>query len=105
MGKTLLPKIHKKRKPPKEELVDFLINHARIEMALKLSMSKDLGQRPIELTWLTLKDIDLSTGIVCNHRSKTHHRKRRKTQTENPNTSENLIKKRNSTQTSRLSST
>jgi integrase len=52
----------KKRKAPKEELIDFLINHARIEMALKLSMSKDLGQRPKELTWLTLKDIDLSTG-------------------------------------------
>jgi integrase len=33
-------------------------------MALKLSMTKDLGERPIELTWLTLKDIDLSTGIV-----------------------------------------
>ncbi|MGA3191709.1 MAG: site-specific integrase [Candidatus Bathyarchaeia archaeon] len=54
----------KKRRAPKEELVDFLINHTRIEMALKLSMSKDLGQRPIELTWLTVKDIDLSTGIV-----------------------------------------
>lgn len=33
-------------------------------MALKLSMSKDLGTRPIELTWLTVKDIDLSTGIT-----------------------------------------
>ncbi len=54
----------KKRRPPKEELVDFLINHLRLEMALKLSMSKDLGTRPIELTWLVVKDIDLSTGIV-----------------------------------------
>jgi integrase len=54
----------KKRKAPKEELIDFLINHARLEMALKLSLSKDLGQRPKELTWLTIKDIDLSTGIV-----------------------------------------
>lgn len=54
----------KKRKAPKEELIDFLINHARIEMALKLSMSKDLGLRPKELTWLSIKDIDLSTGIV-----------------------------------------
>ena len=33
-------------------------------MNLKLSMSKDLGQRPIELTWLQVKDIDLSTGLV-----------------------------------------
>ena len=54
----------KKRKAPKEPLVDFLINHARLEMSLKLSMSKDLGERPVELTWLTVKDIDLSTGIV-----------------------------------------
>jgi hypothetical protein len=54
----------KKRKAPKETLVDFLINHARIEMALKLSISKDLGQRPKELTWLTIKDIDLSNGNV-----------------------------------------
>jgi hypothetical protein len=54
----------KKRRPPKEELIDFLINHARLEMALKLSITKDLGERPIELTWLTLRDVDLSTGIV-----------------------------------------
>jgi len=54
----------KKRRPPKEQLIDFLINHARIEMALKLSISKDLGQRPKELTWLTLKDIDLTNGIT-----------------------------------------
>jgi integrase len=44
--------------------VDFLINNARIEMKLKLSISKDLGQRPIELTWMKIQDIDLSTGIV-----------------------------------------
>ena len=54
----------KKRRPPKEEHIDFLINHLRLEMALKLSISKDLGTRPIELTWLIVKDIDLSTGIV-----------------------------------------
>jgi integrase len=54
----------KKRRPPKEELVGFLINHLRLEMAVKLSMSKDLGTRAIELTWLMVKDIDLSTGIV-----------------------------------------
>jgi integrase len=62
--KPFYQRYSKKRKAPKEELVDFLINHARIEMATKLSISKDLGQRPIELTWLTIKDIDLSTGIV-----------------------------------------
>jgi integrase len=55
----------KKRRAPKEEQVNFLINHCRMEMATKLSISKDLGQRPIELTWLTIKDIDLNTGIVA----------------------------------------
>ena len=54
----------KKRRAPKEELVD-LINNARLEMKLKLSMSKDLGTRPIELTWLIVKDIDLSTGATA----------------------------------------
>lgn len=54
----------KKRRAPKQELIDFIIEHANFPMNLKLSMSKDLGQRPIELTWLQVKDIDLSTGVV-----------------------------------------
>lgn len=54
----------KKRKAPREELVNFLIDHARLEMKVKLAISKDLGTRPIELTWLKIEDIDLTTGIV-----------------------------------------
>ena len=54
----------KKRRAPKEALLDFMISHLRLEMVLKLSMSKDLGTRPIEPTWFTVKDIDLATGIV-----------------------------------------
>jgi integrase len=42
----------------------MLIANARPKMTLFLSMSKDLGTRPIELTWLKLKDIDLENGIV-----------------------------------------
>jgi len=63
-NKPFYSRYDKKRRAPKGELVDFLINHARIEMALKLSMSKDLGTRPVELTWLTLRDIDLTSGLV-----------------------------------------
>jgi integrase len=63
-NKPFYQRYDKKRKAPREELVNFLIDHARLEMSAKLAMSKDLGQRPIELTWLTIKDIDLSTGIV-----------------------------------------
>jgi integrase len=65
-----LPKI------PTTEHLTMLIANARPKMALFLSISKDLGTRPIELTWLKLKDIDLKNGIVnitsakhCNSRT------------------------------------
>jgi integrase len=53
-----LPKI------PTEEKINMLISQARTRMALFLSLSKDLGSRPIELTWLRVKDINLENGIV-----------------------------------------
>jgi len=53
-----LPKI------PTEEKINMLISNARTRMALILSMSKDLGTRPIELTWLQIKDINLENGTV-----------------------------------------
>jgi integrase len=53
----------KKRKAPKEEHIDFIIQHVKFPLNLKLSMFKDLGQRPIEMTWLKVEDIDLTTGI------------------------------------------
>jgi hypothetical protein len=53
-----LPKI------PTEEKVNMLISHATPRMALILSMSKDLGSRPIELTWLKVTDINLQNGTV-----------------------------------------
>jgi hypothetical protein len=56
----------KKRRAPKEEQLNFIINYCRMEMATKLSISKDLGQRPIELTWLTIKDIDLNRVLTQN---------------------------------------
>jgi len=53
-----LPKI------PTTEQLNMLISNARTRMALFLSLSKDLGTRPIELTWLQIKDIDLTKGII-----------------------------------------
>ena len=53
-----LPKI------PTEEKLNMLISNARARMALFLSMSKDLGTRPIELTWLRVRDINLDNGTV-----------------------------------------
>ncbi|XHH09667.1 MAG: site-specific integrase [Candidatus Bathyarchaeia archaeon] len=52
----------KKRRAPKEESVQFILNHVKIPLNLKLKMSRDLGERPIELTWLKVQDIDLVTG-------------------------------------------
>ncbi len=53
-----LPKI------PTTEKLNMLISHATPKMALILSMSKDLGTRPIELTWLKVADTDLQNGII-----------------------------------------
>jgi integrase len=52
----------KKRRAPKEESVQFIINHVKFPLNLKLKMSRDLGERPIELTWPKVQDIDLTTG-------------------------------------------
>ena len=54
----------KKRRAPKEKLVQFIINHVHFPLNLKLKMCRDLGQRPIELTWLKVEDIDLTTGLT-----------------------------------------
>jgi len=53
-----LPKI------PTEEKIDMLISNASPRMALILSISKDLGTRPIELTWLKVSDINLQNGVT-----------------------------------------
>jgi integrase len=53
-----LPKI------PTEEKLNMLISNASTRISLFLSMSKDLGTRPIELTWLKIKDVNLENGIV-----------------------------------------
>jgi integrase len=54
----------KQPKIPTEEKINMLIANARPRMALFLSMSKDLGTRPIELTWLQVKHINLDNGVV-----------------------------------------
>jgi integrase len=53
-----LPKI------PSEEKIDMLISNASPRMSLILSMSKDLGTRPIELTWLKVSGINLQNGVT-----------------------------------------
>ena len=53
-----LPKI------PSEQKLNMFIARASKSFALILSLMKDLGTRPIELTWLRVKDINLETGAV-----------------------------------------
>jgi len=53
-----LPKI------PSEEKLNMIVARSSKEFALILSMMKDLGTRPIEITWLKVKDIDLEKGVV-----------------------------------------
>jgi len=53
-----LPKI------PSERKLDMIISSASRKYALILSILKELGIRPIELTWLKVRDIDLETGTV-----------------------------------------
>ena len=53
-----LPKI------PEERTLDMLIASAYPRLALKLSISKDTGLRPVELVALRVKDVDLEKGIV-----------------------------------------
>jgi integrase len=51
-------------KIPTEEKINMIIANCSKKFALALSIIKDLGLRPIELTWLKVKDIDLESGVV-----------------------------------------
>ena len=51
-------------KIPLRNQIDTIISRASIKTATALAISRDTGLRPIELTNLTLKDIDLNKGII-----------------------------------------
>ena len=63
-NKPFYQRYHKLPKIPSTQHLNMLIANARPKLALFLSMSKELGTRPIELTWLKVKDINLENGIV-----------------------------------------
>jgi len=63
-NKPFYQRYDKRPKIPTEEKLDMLISKAVPRMALFLSMSKDMGTRPVELTWLRVSDINLQNGIV-----------------------------------------
>ena len=49
---------------PTEQQINAIIADASNRLSLALSIIRDLGLRPIELTWLKLRDIDLNSGTV-----------------------------------------
>jgi integrase len=61
------PKYYQPQKLPKIPLkqdIDTIIANAIKKLATAISISKDTGLRPIELTNLTLKHLDLNKGII-----------------------------------------
>jgi integrase len=53
-----LPKI------PEEKTIDMIIAASSPKLALKLSISKETGLRPVELLAMKVKDFDLDNGII-----------------------------------------
>jgi integrase len=63
-NKPFYERYDKMPKIPTEEKLNMIIANASKKFALILSMMRDLGTRPIELTWLKLRDVDLQSGII-----------------------------------------
>jgi len=49
---------------PSEKTIDMIIAASRPRLAVKLSISKETGLRPVELLALKVKDVDLEKGVV-----------------------------------------
>jgi len=51
-------------KVPTEEDVNKIISHSKLKGVLFYSIVRDVGVRPIEVSGLRVKDVDLTTGMV-----------------------------------------
>jgi len=49
---------------PEERVLDMIIAASPAKLAVKLSISKETGLRPVELLALKVKDVDLTKGII-----------------------------------------
>ena len=61
------PKYRERAKMPKiptEAKISYIIANSPTKLATALSISRDTGLRPVELTRLKLKDIDLTKGAI-----------------------------------------
>ncbi|MCW4002043.1 MAG: hypothetical protein NWE97_02500 [Candidatus Bathyarchaeota archaeon] len=63
-NKPFYNRYDKQPKIPTEKRLNQIIADASPRLSLALSIIKDLGLRPIELTWLKLRDTDLDSGAV-----------------------------------------
>ena len=63
-NKPFYDRYDKQPRIPTEEKLNMIIADCSRRLALALSIIKDLGLRPIELTWLKVRDVDLETGVV-----------------------------------------
>jgi integrase len=63
-NKPFYERYDRQPKIPSEEKLNMIIANSSKRLALILSIIKDLGLRPIEVTWLKVKDIDLDSGMV-----------------------------------------
>ena len=55
---------HRIPRVPLEEKIDMLIAHASKKYALIYSIIKECGLRPVEVSGLTLNDVDLEKGVL-----------------------------------------
>lgn len=63
-NKPFYERYDKQPKIPTEEKINLIIASSSRRLGLALSIIRDLGLRPIELTWLRVRDVDLETGVV-----------------------------------------
>ena len=101
-NKPFYKRYDKMPKIPTTEQLNKLIAHATTRMSLFLSMSKDLGTRPIELTWLKIQDIDLKNGTVNITSAKHCNARTLKLKTRTLDMLKQFIKRKNLNQNDRL---
>lgn len=63
-SKPFYDRYDKQPKIPTEEKLNMIIADSSRRLGLALSIIRDLGLRPIELTWLKTRDVDLDSGVV-----------------------------------------
>jgi integrase len=86
------PKYHENAKMPKipqESKIENVMANSPLKLRTAIAMSTDTGLRPVELTRLTLRDVDLHDGKVYPETAK-HGSPRPKPEEQNPKPTEQI---------------